>query len=75
MEAAEPTLSPEPDEATHAAPIFAIEAVPTSADGPIFINSLILITASFPIIPEGIPVLGGDGAINVPFGDFLGLEI
>jgi len=31
--------------------------------------------ASFPIIPDGIPVRGGAGAMSVPLGDFRGFEI
>ena len=29
----------------------------------------------FGVTPEGIPVLGGAGVINVPFGLFMGFEI
>ena len=29
----------------------------------------------FPITPDGIPVRGGAGAINVPFGLFMGFEM
>ena len=34
-----------------------------------------LVAASLPMIPDGIPVRGGDGAMTVPLGDFLGREI
>ena len=39
---------------------------------PCLIISAMLVAASFPMIPEGIPVLGGDGAMTVPLGDFRG---
>lgn len=75
MEAADPLLRPDPAEATHAAPISDIEADATEADAPFFINSRMLKIAVLPMIPDGIPVRGGDGAINVPFGDLRGLDI
>lgn len=34
-----------------------------------------LSATNFAVIPEGIPVLGGEGNISVPFLLFLGFEI
>ena len=75
MEAADPRRKPEPADATHAAPISDIEAEDTCALAPFFMSSRMLIIAVFPIIPDGIPVRGGDGAINVPLGDLRGFDI
>ena len=70
-----PCRNPDPAEATHAAPMSAIEAVRICAEVPCLIISAMLEAASFPIIPDGIPVRGGDGAMTVPLGVFLGWEI
>jgi hypothetical protein len=53
----------------------AIEAVRICAESPCPIISEIFVAASLPMIPDGMPVRGGDGAITVPPGDFLGREI
>ena len=34
-----------------------------------------LVAASLPMIPDGMPVRGGDGVMTVPLGDFRGREI
>ena len=75
IEAADPRLSPDPAEATQAAPISAIDADAAVAPGPPLMSSRILRIAVLPMIPDGIPVRGGEGAISVPFGDLRGFEI
>jgi hypothetical protein len=56
-------------------PCAPIETVRTSADAPCLIISATFVAASLPMIPDGMPVLGGDGAMTVPFADFRGCEI
>ena len=75
MDAAEPRFNPDPADATQAAPISDIDADATAAPEPLLMSSRILRIAAFPMIPDGIPVRGGEGAMRVPFGDFRGLEI
>ena len=52
-----------------------IEAVWVGAVAPFWIMSVMLRATSRPMIPEGMPVRGGAGAITVPFGLVRGREI
>jgi hypothetical protein len=53
----------------------AIDADRTGAEAPSLIMAEMLVAASFPMIPDGMPVRGGDGVMTVPLGDFRGFEI
>jgi len=73
--AAEPFRSPVPADAMHAAPMWAIDAVWVGAVAPFVIMSAMVSAATRPMIPEGIPVRGGAGAMTVPRGLLRGVEI
>jgi hypothetical protein len=51
------------------------EAVCTEAEAPPLIIAAMFVAANFPMMPDGMPVRGGEGAMTVPAGDFLGSEI
>ena len=67
--------TPMPAEATHAAPIRAMDASWAGWSRPCRMRSAMVSAAVFPMTPDGMPVRGGDGAMTVPFGDFRGCEI
>ena len=52
-----------------------IDAVLMVAVAPLLIRAAMFEAASLPMIPDGMPVRGGEGVINVPFGDVRGCEI
>ena len=72
--AAVPVNGFDPAEATHAAPISAIEAVRDGDFAP-FSMSVMLPATALPIIAEGIPVRGGAGEITCPEAVARGLEM
>ena len=72
--AAVPEKKPAPVDATHAAPICAIEAVWVGFSAPLTMSRMLIATA-FAIAAEGMPVLGGVGLMVVPFLLCMGLLI
>ena len=62
-------------EATHAAPISAIEAWCCGVfDFPLIMSAMFIAQAR-PMSPDGMPVRGGAGEITVPLGALRGVEI
>src|SRR5487761_2766240 len=74
MEAAVPVTGLEPAEATHAAPISAMDAACVGAGLPPSISTIFLATV-LPIIADGIPVRGGAGEMTRPSAVLCGSEI
>src|SRR5208337_219045 len=72
--AAEPLRKPVPAEATHAAPMVAIEARWAAAAGFLMRSRMVSATV-LAMMPDGIPVRGGLGALTVPLGLLRGREI
>ena len=70
-----PFRIPNPEDAIQAAPIFPIEPLWCKDGFPVLILSIILSATNFAVIPDGIPVRGGDGKISVPFLLFRGFEM
>ncbi len=64
-----------PADATHAAPIVASDAECVGFVAPFVIMSTMLSATVRPMIPDGMPVRGGAGAITVPFFDLRGREM
>lgn len=75
IEAALPRVMCAPVEAMHAAPISAKESTREGFFERVSIISFMVRAIIFPIMADGIPVLGGAGEIGVPFVLFCGLEI
>src|SRR5487761_2143821 len=73
--AAVPVNTPLPPDAMQAAPCSAMEAVCTLARLPFLIRSAIVSATVRPITPDGMPVRGGAGVIEVPFGVVRGWDI
>src|ERR1039457_4603507 len=74
IDAAVPVSRCAPADATQAAPISAIDAERVGRSAPPIMSAMLRATV-FPISADGIPVLGGAGAMRVPFGLVCGTEI
>ena len=72
--AAEPLRKPVPAEATHAAPMVAIDARWAGAAGFLMRSRMVSATV-LAMTPDGMPVRGGLGVITVPLGLLRGREI
>src|SRR5208283_687725 len=79
MAAAEPSRKPVPADATHAAPMLAIEARCVRAVEPLVIRSRMVSATVLAIMPDGIPVRGRDigcgGANAIPGAKMFGYAV